>query len=319
MGLRRLFQDIGELRRGFIDLAAPFDKEDEQASYDLAVSTSRFARRTQRVMDDKLAFSATLMRAGEVVAATRLLAEVEADVRTEEAALLEQVNEVKAAHSLRKEKLTRLRLARMVATAMAGAVLLSFSAIGISLAGMLSNDSPIDHAATTSRSTSSGTSHGAHSAGTVLSRRLHRIRINGVALVLTDSQFSRIKRLAGTSDVDGDSLQQMLTLLPEGLAEKVQATLAAGVETADTVQQVVKDAVGPVQTQVVVRDKKKKVDDSETDAPKDEPSPEPSSSPRDDGSNSDGGSSGGGGGSDDGGGLPLLSPGGGGSGGATGQ
>src|SRR5687768_14689721 len=85
-------------------------EQDRADSLELAVSARRFSRRTQAVLDDKLSFSATLMRAGEVEAANRLLAEVGEEVLTEEVALLERVNEVKAARSVGgRDRVTRGR------------------------------------------------------------------------------------------------------------------------------------------------------------------------------------------------------------------
>src|SRR5688572_15743805 len=121
---------------------------DRADSFELAVSARRFSRRTQAVLDDKLSFSATLMRAGEVEAANRLLAEVGEEVLSEEVALLERVNEVKAARSVKgdhPERLTRGRLARTLAVAMLGASVFAFSAAGAAVVGFFSDSDKAIH------------------------------------------------------------------------------------------------------------------------------------------------------------------------------
>lgn len=127
--MRALGDSLAELRtKEFI--------EEERASLELAESALRFTRHAKESVDDKLSFSATLMRAGEVQAATRLIAELEGDVRDEEEALVEAINEVQAARSRRREKITRLRLTRLLITAMLGACVMGFSAMSFAVAGM---------------------------------------------------------------------------------------------------------------------------------------------------------------------------------------
>ena len=137
MKLLRLMGDLTQLRREFRELSSESASEEEQAKYELTASARRFSRRTKRVVDDKLTFSATLMRAGEVHAANRLLEEVELDVRTEEAALIEKMNEVKVARANTRERMTRVRLARMLAVSVAGSLLMGFSALGMAAAGFV--------------------------------------------------------------------------------------------------------------------------------------------------------------------------------------
>ncbi len=120
--MRALGDSLAELRTKEV-------VEEEKASLELAESALRFTRHTKESVDNKLSFSATLMRAGEVQAATRLIAELEGDVREEEEALVEAINEVQAARSLRRDKITRLRLARLLITAMLGACVMGFSAM----------------------------------------------------------------------------------------------------------------------------------------------------------------------------------------------
>ncbi|MDQ4094984.1 MAG: hypothetical protein M3174_02095 [Actinomycetota bacterium] len=137
MRLLRLMGDLSQLRREFRDLATESAAQEEQAKYELTTSARRFSRRARHVVDDKLSFSATLMRAGEVDAANRLLEEVHDDVRTEEAALIEKMNEVKVARAATRESMSRVRLARMLAVSLVGSLLMGFSALGMAAAGFV--------------------------------------------------------------------------------------------------------------------------------------------------------------------------------------
>src|SRR5688572_22772693 len=128
----RMARDLRDLYRGFVELLS-VPEDSAEASYEIAKSARRFTTNAQAAVDDKLNFSATLMRAGEVEAANRLLKEFHDDVREEEVALIERVNEVKAAEAVRREGLTRTRLARLLAVAVVGSGLLSFSAAGMAL------------------------------------------------------------------------------------------------------------------------------------------------------------------------------------------
>ena len=137
MGIKRAIGDLRELHQSVVELFDDDRTAEAEASFQITRSAQRFSKNTKEVVDDKLSFSATLMRAGEVQAANRLLAEVEHEVREEEAALIETVNEVKVAQSLRRERVTRLRLAKMLAVATIGSALLTFSAAGMAVAGFL--------------------------------------------------------------------------------------------------------------------------------------------------------------------------------------
>jgi hypothetical protein len=59
----------------------------DQATYDLARSACLFSKRMRGVIDDKLAFAAALIRAGELDAACRLFAELDGYLKGERAAL----------------------------------------------------------------------------------------------------------------------------------------------------------------------------------------------------------------------------------------
>lgn len=112
-------------------------RNEEEACFETARSARGFSRKTMAVLDDKLAFSATLMRAGEVDAAYRMMREAEADVVREETYLIERVTRVAAAGSTTRERMTRLRLARLLATAMVTALLMMGSIASFALAGII--------------------------------------------------------------------------------------------------------------------------------------------------------------------------------------
>src|SRR5918999_655167 len=59
------------------------------------------------------------------------------EARQEEDAKLEQVNEVKVARAARRERITRMRLARSLAVAMLGAAVMATSAAGMAFASFL--------------------------------------------------------------------------------------------------------------------------------------------------------------------------------------
>ena len=81
MSVRTFLEDFRDLRLSVRELMADQTEAEEAASNTILTCASRFSRRSKRVVDDKLSFSATLMRAGEVDAAHRLLNEVEREVR----------------------------------------------------------------------------------------------------------------------------------------------------------------------------------------------------------------------------------------------
>ena len=137
MRLLGVLGDLTQLRREFRQLTTESVAEEEKAKYELTASARKFSRRTKNLVDDKMTFSATLMRAGEIDAANRLLEEVEQDVRVEEAALIEKMNEVKIARANKRERLTRVRLARLMAVSLAGSMLMGMSALGMAAAGFV--------------------------------------------------------------------------------------------------------------------------------------------------------------------------------------
>jgi hypothetical protein len=127
-GLRRLRYQLTSFLAG---------RNEEEACFQTARSARGFSRRASAVLDDKLAFSATLMRAGEVDAAFRMMREAEAEVLREETVLLEVVNNVAAAGATKRSRMTRLRLARLLATTVVSACLMVFSVVGFAVASII--------------------------------------------------------------------------------------------------------------------------------------------------------------------------------------
>ena len=259
-------------------------EEDRADSFELAVSARRFSRRTQAVLDDKLSFSATLMRAGEVEAANRLLAEVGEEVLSEEVALLERVNEVKAARSVKAdhaEAITRGRLARTLAVAMLGASLFAFSAAGAAVAGLFTDGDQAIHG---SDPTDPKTM--ALNEDRVMGTRQVKL-LNNVSLSMTAAQFRKYSRLTD-GRIDEQGLESfLLGFLPADLAEKVHFALMTGM---NTLPQPISEEVTLASEQLseskdITPASKERRQESpggdETPAPnKDEPTPSPSESPK---------------------------------------
>lgn len=315
MWMRRLRREIDELNQQ-CELAADHE---ERASFELTRSARAFSQRTREVADDKLAFSATLMRAGEVEAANRLIEDLEVDVRTEEAALVEQVNEVKVVTAVRREKMTRLRLARTLAAATLSAGLLMVSAMGIAVASFIED---LTQGSGLSSSTTSGVK-GALTGSAVVTDApggMKSIRFaDGTEVKLSKHQFRELERMTRNGEVDRSELERLLAKLvgPEiagklaaALTEINSTTQAAG-ELADRLG----DKGAAVTTDVTkqlpskpkdTKDKDKSsskpskagedkpVDDEPVDEP-DDPAhePDPAGDPGDDDDGKDGGKKGG--------------------------
>ncbi len=275
MGIRSAISDLRQLRDGLDELLADEPVEEERARWKLAQSAHLFSRRTRAVVDDKLSMSATLMRAGEVHEANLLLEEVERDVKTEEAALIEVVNEVKIAGAVRRERMTRMRMARMMAVALLGASVMAFSAIGVSLASMLDDQG---------RPAAEGFGRGA--AARALAERVQErtaakrarndlhVRVAGVNLSLSRAELLEYRELT-SGTVDRGELQDFLSsLLPVTLAQQVTAALISGVSTE------------PVHTEDVIQMIEKTKDSADAPQPAEqtpsEPAPDPSSDETDD-------------------------------------
>lgn len=258
---------------------------DRADSFELAVSARRFSRRTQAVIDDKLSFSAALMRAGEVEAANRLLAEVGEEVLTEEVALLERVNEVKAARSVRPrghDRVTRGRLVRTMAVAMLGASLLAFSAAGAAVVGMFRED----QATHGSDPDSVGSAFSSRSDARGKGRRVKLT--DKISLSMTPAQFREYSRLTD-GEIDEDQLEMfLLELLPRNLAEQVHFVLVTGLETLpEPIAEEITVAANRLSERQASSDNDEKPGDQPTseatDQPKEaQPTPEPSPTPSDD-------------------------------------
>ena len=290
MGLRRFLRDFRHLNREVEALQRASAEAEQQASLELTQSASDFSRKTRDVVDDKLSFSATLMRAGEVHAANRLLEEVHQDVRTEGAALIEKMNEAKVARATRRERITRLRLVRLVAVALVGAMLMGFSALGMAAAEFVQNreqDQIQENAALQRRA--------------LRRERLARLDTNrlkgldartrrllaNVALTLTPSEAAAFQRLtAGT--VDLAALQDFLVqVMPsDDLAYEVVSEIAShiqpGVAAVDDAVKAAPDAVLAVPRVKAKKKAQEARDQQDREQPQpSEPSPAPSDEPRD--------------------------------------
>lgn len=259
-------------------------ESDRADSFELAVSARRFSRRTQAVVDDKLSFSATLMRAGEVEAANRLLAEVGEEVLSEEVALLERMNEVKMARSIKgdattRDTMTRGRLARSLAVAMLGASLFAFSAAGAAVAGLFRDNDRAIHGADPRSGTETRI---ALQADRVKGTRQVRV-LGNVSLPMTAAQFRKYTKLT-SGNIDERELELfLLQLLPATLAEKVQYAIVTGLDalpdpvSAEIVAVV--DRLPQPRQQDSPSDEASQPATEETEEPKAEPTPEPEPEP----------------------------------------
>lgn len=225
MGIRRAIGDLRELHQSVVELFDDDRTAEAEASLQITRSAQRFSHNTKEVVDDKLSFSATLMRAGEVHAANRLLAEVEHEVREEEAALIETVNEVKVAQSMRRERVTRLRLARMLAVAMLGSALLTFSAAGMAVAGFLRDRAEEVSRPQDRRAPVRLASRDKQSSVRGVDKRSRRLRIGDVKVLLTEEQFKTIRALTGGGSIDSEGLADLLSSLPATLASRIQEAI----------------------------------------------------------------------------------------------
>jgi hypothetical protein len=265
------------------DLFEQDTSAEEEASFQLAASARRFSQNSKEVVDDKLSFSATLMRAGEVEAANRLLEEVHEQVRSEEVALIESVNEVKVAQSMRRERITRLRLARMLAVATVGTVLLTFSAAGMAVANFLRDRQQQSRDLIQTDAVRLATTDGpAAASGHINRKNLRGLRIGDVKVMLTKAEMAQIKELTGGGDLDEAGLESLLSALPQPLADRI----AEAITVAQTEVAVAEEEIETIVAAQKLERKKRRAaraaeaSDSEQQEPADEqPSPTPSDSP----------------------------------------
>ena len=283
MGIRRAIGDLRELHQSVVELFDDNRAAEAQASLQIAKSAQRFSKNTKEVVDDKLSFSATLMRAGEVQAANRLLAEVEHEVREEEAALIETVNEVKVAQSMRRERVTRLRLARMLAVATMGSALLTFSAAGMAVAGFFR-----DRAEAVSRPNGDPGKRLAMRDGAGIEeggKKLRRLSIGDVDVLLTKEQFKTLKELTdGTIDTEG--LESFLDALPGALATQIEHAITVAEGTADVAEAEVTAVVAAPEKSLIrkkraARKAAAEAQQQEQTDPEEESTPEPTPSDND--------------------------------------
>jgi hypothetical protein len=213
----------------------------EAARFELARSATRFSQRTQEVVDGTMSLSAVLMRAGQVDEANRLLAEIQDDVQSEKAVLLETVHEVKAQGAVRRRRMTRLRLARMLATAMLGGSLFVFSAVGVAVAGFLSDDDRRAEASETTRHNSRGE---AGQSARDSRHVIRRIKVSGMNLkvVLTPGELREYKSLLASDSHPDDIDDFIMGLLPTELVDRIAAAMETGEEAAETLTRLVTSA-----------------------------------------------------------------------------
>jgi len=235
---------------------------------EIARSATQFSRRSREVVDGTINLSAVLMRAGEVDEANRLLAEAEREVRSEEAVLIETVNEVRAEGLERRTRITRLKLMKMLATAFLGGSLMVFSAFGVAVAKFLTDEPPAASAGEAHHRASSR----AKSASGLSSRASKRVLVpgTGMRVSLSARELSAYLKMKNDPSVEPADLQAfLLALAPDDLANKLMTSVAQVVD--ETVQKTAKAAV-------------KIVEDSQGDAageasPSESPSTQPSESP----------------------------------------
>lgn len=280
MGIRRAWGDLRELHDSVVELFDDDRAAEAQASLQIAKSAQRFSKNTKEVVDDKLSFSATLMRAGEVQAANRLLAEVEHEVREEEAALIETVNEVKVAQSMRRQRVTRLRLARMLAVATMGSVLLTFSAAGMAVAGFFR-----DRAEAVSRPNGDPGTRLAMRDGAGVedgSRKMRRLSIGDVDVLLTKQQFKTLKELTD-GNLDSEGLENFLDALPGALASQIEQAITVAEGTAVEAETEVQNVVATSEKSLIrkkraARKAAAEAQQQEQPEPEEESTPEPTPS-----------------------------------------
>jgi hypothetical protein len=246
----------------------------EAARFELARSATRFSQRTQEVVDGTMSLSAVLMRAGQVDEANRLLAEIQNDVQSEKAVLLETVHEVKAQGAVRRRRMTRLKLARMLATAMLGGSLFVFSAVGVAVAGFLSDDDRRAEASETTRHNSRGE---AGQSARDSRHVIRRIKVSGMNLkvVLTPGELREYKSLLASDSHPDDIDDFIMGLLPTELVDKIAAAMETGEEAAETLTRLVTSASAKASKQQEAAAEDPGTDETEADETGDQESPEP--------------------------------------------
>lgn len=279
----QFIKDLREVTGALKELVADDERHEEDAKLELAVSAQRFSQETREVVDDKLSFSATLMRAGEVDAANRLLAEVEAEVRDNEAALFEQVNEVKVARAARRERITRMRLVRSLAVAMLGAAVMATSAAGMAFASFLDDRAEVAEATESRRGrvrdgSAGPVAAGARSKPVRPDSKVKRVQMGGVQVSLSAQALAAFEQLK-SGDVKAGEIEHLLSLLPADLADTMREALTSTTEVAE---KTVKDVVPALAAKPSWKKKAAKAqaaeeqaEKQEADEPKEDATPEP--------------------------------------------
>lgn len=278
----QFIRDLREVTGTLKELVADDERHEEDAKLELAVSAQRFSQETREVVDDKLSFSATLMRAGEVAAANRLLAEVEAEVRDNEAALIEQVNEVKVARAARRERITRMRLARSLAVAMLGAAVMATSAAGMAFASFLEDRARAESAAEgrRERTRDAGSDRVAAAARNDRTRttKVKRVEVRGVEAALTGQALAAFEELK-SGDLEPAEVEHLLSLLPDDLADTMREALSTVAVAEKTVKDAVPAALRPIAKKKAPKDERPvdqtPKEDPADQKPADEPTPDP--------------------------------------------
>lgn len=301
------------MRRALRELRQADVAAEESARFELTQSTRHFSRKAKKVMDQTMALSATLIRAGEVEEAGLLIAEAEREVRDQEVALVSAMNERQAERKLRREKITRLRLARLLAVAVVGASLMAVSVAGIAVASIFSGGGDRERS-----SEDAGMPEQDRSAP------VERVRVAGVALKLTPRQlhtYNKLKRGRLGEKELRRFLIEVLPQVPVGLVAQVHDALvsatapapAPAIASAPVSAAEASAKVSEVKSVVVriIKDPRRitkirpKAPPTKSDA-KPEPEPAPSPSDEEEEAPSSGGSSGDQEGEEEDGLLPLL-------------
>lgn len=285
MDLQRVLREMREIGRAMADpdTAPPNDEID---GFELAASARTFSNATREIVDDKLSFSAALMRAGEVDEANRILAEVEHEVRNEEAVLLEKMNEVSARRAVGRAYMTRNRLVRLLATAMVGAGLLGMSAMGMAVAGMFDERDRV-------RPEGRRGAQVADAAGPRPSKK--KVMLGDVALKLSKKDLRTLRALT-TGTVDAATLEHFLSTdldLPANVVDEALATVfSLAAPVVDRVEKVLPTVTPDVEIDVAVIEEAQKKAEKTAEKPSEpaepaekeaEPSPSPDDSPPNDG------------------------------------
>lgn len=216
---REISDDLSRLR-------AEQRTADADARRELLARANLFSMRSKKVVDETMTLSAVLMRAGEVDEANRLLAEVDREVAEQKVALIESVNEVKTRQVAARERMTRLKMARMLLTAILGASLMMFSAFGVALAKFFA---PAPAQGAQEHSIPAPRGFGGHRSD---DQRMKHIRFAGVKIALTSDQLEEFKRLTAAG-ADDDALSQFLAqVLSKDVADKILATAAPATDLA---------------------------------------------------------------------------------------